>query len=104
MNFIRFTSLLVISCIFSPSLLAQKIYYWNPGKNNKSSNAANWHLSSCSGTTGSPGKNDSIVFTSCNLSNPNCTIDKTLTVAGVRIAGDYSGTVSANSGKKITFK
>src|SRR5450432_705500 len=104
MNYPRLLWLCLAICLFTGTLHAQKVYYWNPSTDNKSSNASNWHLNSCTGSTGSPGKNDSLVFSSCNVANPNCTIDKPLTVAGVRLSADYNGTVSLNAGKKLTFK
>lgn len=94
----------ILAILFASPLIAQHAYYWVPQTDQLASNAANWRRGSCNGPSGQlPGVNDSLIFTKCNGTSYNCTIDISLSVKHVELKSSYSATVSMQAGKNLTF-
>ncbi|MCS6991178.1 MAG: hypothetical protein NZL95_04880, partial [Chitinophagales bacterium] len=86
------------------TLCAQHAYYWVPVANHLASDAANWRRGSCSGPSGQmPGINDSLIFSKCNGTSNNCTIDVDLNVKHIELKSSYQAVVTIQPGKNLTF-
>ena len=91
--------------LISLSLSASNNLIWKPAGGSTSANTAgNWRISTCTGTvaTTAPGSTDTITFTNC--SSGACHIDANMTVATINMKSTYSGTVSIDQGKTLTFQ
>ncbi|MBA3649737.1 MAG: hypothetical protein H0W62_14540 [Chitinophagales bacterium] len=97
---------LLFSLFFSISsnIYSQRNLYWKPqGASTSMKVKGNYQVGSCSGgiATTPPTLVDTIIFNNCSVTS--ATLDSNLTVAKVTMTSLYTGTVSLNTGKTLTF-